>query len=197
MRAARIADPLVRHDFLSGRVALRGFAAEILGVHPEDLSANYSCPDCGTGPELDHGRPGYRLDGRAACLILSLSRSRGWALLAARGVGADGALAASVGVDLEHSARVRFPGFDAVALTPSERQLLSALAPDRATLWRASAWARKEALLKSRGTGLRVDPATVEAFVEPGNGGLLVDLDAVALGLPAGFVGALAAVDAD
>ena len=30
--------------------------------------------------------------------------------------------------------------------------------------WRASAWARKEALLKARGTGLRVDPASVEAF---------------------------------
>ena len=59
-----------------------------------------------------------------------------------------------------------FPGFDDVALTPAERQLLAALPPEEAMPWRAAAWARKEALLKARGTGLRVDPASVEAFAE-------------------------------
>ncbi|MET4137334.1 4'-phosphopantetheinyl transferase superfamily protein [Pseudarthrobacter sp. PvP090] len=98
----------------------------------------------------------------------------------------------AIGVDLEHSAGVMFPGFDDVALTPAERQLLAALAPDQATLWRTAAWARKEALLKARGTGLRTEPASVEAYAEHGDGTVLVDLDTVALGLPAGFAAALA-----
>jgi len=169
---------------------LRDFAAGILEVHPRDLTADYWCPECGTGPELDHGRPGYLLHGAPAGLPLSLSRSHGWALLAAGPVGAAGA----VGVDLEHSSGVGFPGFDDVALTPAERQLLASLAPEEAMPWRAAAWARKEALLKARGTGLRVEAAAVEAFAEPADGTVLIDLDTVALGLPAGFAAALAVV---
>lgn len=160
-------------------------------MRPGELTAAYSCPECGTGPELDHGRPGYLLGDAPAGLLLSFSRSNGWALLAA---GPAGAAGAAVGVDLEHSSGVGFPGFDDVALTPAERQLLAALAPEEAMPWRASAWARKEALLKARGTGLRVEPASVEAFAEPADGTVVVDLDTVALGLPAGFVAALAVV---
>lgn len=190
-RAAGITHPAARRDFLAGRIALRAFAAGILGVGPGELTAAYACPDCGTGPELDHGRPGYRLHDAPAGLILSLSRSRGWALLAARRAGAAGM---TVGIDLEHSSGVMFPGFDDVALTAAERQLLVALPPEQAMPWRASAWARKEALLKARGTGLRVDPASVEAFAVPADGTAVVDLDTVALGLPAGFAAALAIV---
>ena len=170
-------------------------------MRPGELTAAYSCPECGTGPELDHGRPGYLLGDAPAGLLLSFSRSNGWALLAAGpagGAGPAGAAGdtagAAVGVDLEHSSGVGFPGFDDVALTPAERQLLAALAPEEAMPWRASAWARKEALLKARGTGLRVEPASVEAFAEPADGTVVVDLDTVALGLPAGFVAALAVV---
>ena len=167
-------------------------------MHPGELTAAYSCPECGTGPELDHGRPGYLLGGAPAGLLVSLSRSHGWALLAAGPAGAAGAggviAGGAVGVDLEHSSGVGFPGFDDVALTPAERQLLAALAPEEAMPWRAAAWARKEALLKARGTGLRVEPASVEAFAEPTDGTVLIDLDTVALGLPAGFAAALAVV---
>jgi len=167
-------------------------------VHPGELAAAYSCPECGTGPELDHGRPGYLLGGAPAGLLVSLSRSHGWALLAAGPAGAAGAggviAGGAVGVDLEHSSGVGFPGFDDFALTPAERQLLAALAPEEAMPWRAAAWARKEALLKARGTGLRVEPASVEAFAEHTDGTVLLDLDTVALGLPAGFAAALAVV---
>ena len=160
-------------------------------MHPGELTAAYSCPECGTGPELDHGRPGYLLRGAPAGLLVSLSRSHGRALLAAGPAGAGGGM---VGVDLEHSSGVGFPGFDDVALTPAERKLLAALAPEEAMPWRAAAWARKEALLKARGTGLRVEPSSVEAFTEHPDGAVLIDLDTVALGLPAGFVAALAVV---
>lgn len=191
-RAARIKEPSGRLDFLAGRVALRNFAAGILGVGPELLTGAYSCPDCGTGPDLDHGRPGYWLDGTPAGLTLSLSRCRGWAVLAAAPA-AVGHVA--IGIDLEHSSGVRFDGFDGVALTPSERRLVGALAPDQAMLRRAAAWARKEALLKARGTGLRIDPATVEAFAEPADGAVVVGLDTVALGLAPGFAAALALIE--
>ena len=209
-RAAGIRDAAARRDFVAGRIALRGFSAELLGVRPDELTAEYSCPDCGKGPELDHGRPGYRLRGassavgsgigmspgisgspdpsRGAGLSLSLSRSRGWALLAAgaRGPGE------TVGIDLEHRSGVGFPGFDDVVLTPAELRLLAALSPDRADLWRTAVWARKEALLKARGTGLRLDPSSVEAFPPPTGGAVVVELDTVALGLPEGFAAALA-----
>lgn len=191
---------------MAGRIALRAFAAELLGVPPGELTAEYSCPDCGTGPELDHGRPGYRLRGEIASqgagrslspgisgvpssgLSLSLSRSRGWALLAAddRGVGQ------AVGIDLEHVSGVGFPGFDDVVLSTAERKLLSALPPHLVDLWRTAVWARKEALLKARGTGLRVDPCSVEAFSAPGDGDVIIELDTVTLGLPEGFAAALA-----
>ena len=46
-RAAGIKDPATRRDFLAGRIALRNFAAGILGVRPGELTAAYSCPDCG------------------------------------------------------------------------------------------------------------------------------------------------------
>jgi len=185
---------------------LREFAAGILAVRPGDLTAAYACPDHGTGPEVDHGRPGYRLGQVPAGLVLSLSRSHGWALLAAGPAGPGGAVrpadaagdaAVTVGVDLEHSSGVTFPGFDDVALTPAERQLLAALTPDQATLWRTAAWARKEALLKARGTGLRIEPASVEAYAEHRDGTILVDLDTVALGLPPGFAAALAVTGAE
>lgn len=176
---------------------MRGFAAGILGVRPEDLTSASACPDC--GPDQDHGRPGYRLGGAPAGLALSLSRCRGWAVLAAgpdtvRHAAGPAAGRPEIGIDLEHSSGVRFDGFDGVALTPAERRLAGALAPERRDPWRTQAWARKEALLKARGAGLRVDPASVEAFAEPAQGTALLDLDTVALGLPGGFAAALAVV---
>lgn len=187
-RAAGIKDPATRREFLAGRIALRDFAAGVLGVQPSDLTAAFACPECGTGPEIDHGRPGYLLAGAPAGLLLSLSRSRGWALLAA-GSGESGA---AVGVDLEDTSGVGFAGFDDVVLTPGEREMLAAVPPEQATRWRAAAWARKEALLKAHGAGLRTDPATVEAFADFPGSTRLVDLDPADLGLPPQFAAALA-----
>lgn len=177
---------------MAGRIALRDFAAGILAARAGELTADYSCPECGTGPELDHGRPGYRLRGAPDGPLLSLSRSHGWALLAAVNPGP----ATAVGVDLEHRSGVGFPGFDDVALTPLERQLLTELPPDQTDHWRTAVWARKEALLKARGTGLRLDPCSVEAFPGLGDGDILIELDTAALGLPEGFAAALAVLGA-
>lgn len=192
-RAERIEDRKTRAQFLAGRIALRTLAAGILGVGPADLTSCYACPDCGTGPGLDHGRPGYRFrDGAPAGLSLSLSRSGGWALLAAGNATGPGV---GLGVDIEHVSGVQFPGFDAVALSPDERRFLAASPPEDAIRWRAAAWARKEALLKARGTGLRTDPTSVEAFTGPPAGTVLVDLETTELGLPPEVAAALAIVD--
>uniref|UniRef100_UPI0039F01931 4'-phosphopantetheinyl transferase superfamily protein n=1 Tax=Sinomonas sp. G460-2 TaxID=3393464 RepID=UPI0039F01931 len=51
----------------------------------------------------------------------------------------------------------------------------------------ARLWARKEALLKALGTGLRSDPAAVETLGD----GRVDDVDTRALGLPPGFVAAV------
>ena len=77
---ARAMTPRTRQDFLAGRLAQRRFAAGLLGVPASDLTAWYSCPRCGTGPDISHGRPGYLLRGQAAPLLLSLSRAAGWTL---------------------------------------------------------------------------------------------------------------------
>ena len=50
-RAAGITDPAARRDFLAGRIALRAFAAGILGVGPGELTARLFVPGLrhGTG----------------------------------------------------------------------------------------------------------------------------------------------------
>ena len=54
----------------------------------------------------------------------------------------------------------------------------------------ARLWARKEALLKALGTGLRTDPMSVDALGDP----RITDLDGASLGLPPGYVAAVARV---
>ncbi|WP_269939106.1 4'-phosphopantetheinyl transferase family protein [Arthrobacter sp. HY1533] len=191
-RANTIADTATRREFLAGRIAQRLAAAELLGCEPAALETAYVCPDCGSGPDLAHGRPGYRLRGGAGGVSLSLSRSSGWAVMAmlpAHGL--------RLGVDIQHIASVGFPGFDGVALSPAEQRRLGGLPPALRDAWRADAWARKEALAKHSGQGLRTDPATIPAFSDgaadgPWAGVVVRSMGPGELGLPDGFAVALA-----
>lgn len=159
-RARAMADaPAV--DFLAGRLTQRHFAAHLLGVPPSELTASYTCPDCGSGPHLSHGRPGYMLDGGPAPLILSVSRAAGWLLLAAVVNPEAGQL---LGVDLEAAAGTDFDRFDDVALTSREREHIAATPADARSAERARLWARKEAWLKATGRGLRLDPDAVDVL---------------------------------
>lgn len=192
-RANTIVDAATRHDFLAGRIAQRLAAAEMLSCGPDALEAAYACPDCGSGPGLAHGRPGYRLRGRAAAVSLSLSRSHGWAVIAM--LPAPGL---RVGIDIQHMASVGFDGFDDVALSPAEQRHLALLPPEQRETWRADAWARKEALAKYSGLGLRTDPAAVPAYPEgsadgPWAGVEVRSIETGELGLPDGFAVAVAA----
>lgn len=98
-----------------------------------------------------------------------------------------GATAPRLGVDLARVADFRGAIPDA-AFSAAERRRVSA-AEDPPTE-AAQLWVRKEALLKALGTGLRVQPAAVSTSGDS----KVEDLDGKALGLPAGFVAALAQI---
>lgn len=194
LERARAMTPRTRADFLAGRLAQRRFAAELLGVPAPDLTAWYSCPRCGTGANISHGRPGYRLRGQSVPLLLSLSRAAGWTLLAGV-VDPDPGLC--LGIDAEDPARADFDGFDDVVLTPAEQRHLAGLDGIRLLRGRARLWARKEAWLKMLGTGLQTAPDTLDVLDDLPHAGVhgrpgLRDLPAPETGLPADLVAAVA-----
>lgn len=177
--------PEARLRFVSGRVAQRRFAAELLGVPTSALATHYSCHRCGSGPRISHGRPGYSRNGVPVPLLLSLSRAAGWMLLA--GVLLPDA-GLRLGVDVEDPAQLDFSGFDDVALTDAERQDISSLTGPQLAQTRTRLWTRKEAWLKMTGEGLHVSPASLDVR----NRAQLTDLDSAVSGLPEDLVAAVA-----
>lgn len=164
---------------------LRQFAADLLDVPASDLSAHYSCPRCGTGPGLAHGRPGYTVRGEPVPLALSLSRSSGWILV---GAVVDPPLGVRIGVDVEDPSRMGFDGFGGVALTTAEQAAVAGLAGPALLQQRARLWARKEAWLKMTGDGLATAPDTLDVLSRPE----IRDLAAGEAGLPLNFRAAVA-----
>ena len=184
---ARAMEPAARARFLAGRLAQRLFAAELLSIPAADLTAAYSCPRCGAGADVSHGRPGYSMAARALPLALSLSRAAGWTLLAAV---TDPGPDLRLGVDIEEPSRAGFAGFSALALTPAEQHSLEHLAGPGLLAGRARLWARKEAWLKMTGDGLRIEPAAVDVLQREG----VRDLAPAETGLPAELAAAVAVV---
>ncbi|TLM84987.1 4'-phosphopantetheinyl transferase superfamily protein [Pseudarthrobacter sp. NamE2] len=182
---AQAMEPASRSRFLAGRLAQRRFAAELLGVRGSRLVAAYSCPRCGTGPGITHGRPGYLLDGGPAPLVLSLSRAAGWTLLAAVAGPPD---SCRLGVDVEDPARTGFDGFPALALTHAEQQVVGHLSGGALLAGRARLWARKEAVLKMTGDGLRTAPSSLDVLQRND----VRDLLPAETGLPARLAAAVA-----
>lgn len=177
--------PGPRATFVAGRLALRMFAADLLDVPASDLTTHFSCPRCGSGPGLSHGRPGYSLGGKPVPLALSLARSSGWILL---GAVVEPPAGLTLGVDLEDPARLDFGGFDFVALTAAERAVVSVLSGPALLQERARLWARKEAWLKMTGRGLNTPPDTLDVLDRAG----IRDLPAGGAGLPRDFRAAVA-----
>ncbi|UUL75853.1 4'-phosphopantetheinyl transferase superfamily protein [Pseudarthrobacter sp. Fe7] len=182
---ARAMAPAAGARFLAGRVAQRVFAAELMSVPVTDLCTAYSCPRCGAGPELGHGRPGYTYRGVRLPLALSLSKAAGWTLLAAV---VDASPETRLGADVEDPSGTRFDGFDALALTPAESIELRLAGPDQLPAARARLWARKEAWLKMTSDGLRTAPSTLDVRERDG----LRDLGPAETGLPAFLAAAVA-----
>ena len=109
------------------------------------LTLSRRCAVCGSHA---HGAPTVDAPG----LFVSLSRAGGLVAFALS--------AAPVGVDIESVAAVARRDIDSVAFTSKERERLAS--SGRADLLRAELWAGKEAVLKLRGTGLRVEPSSFE-----------------------------------
>ncbi|GAB2758968.1 4'-phosphopantetheinyl transferase family protein [Sinomonas soli] len=214
-RAAAILDPVRSREYVAGRLALRCLVAELARTDPRLVVPAYRCPACGPG---EHGAPGFALVREAPCagadtahddgvrlpldVAASVSRAGGWALLAAEVAPWErevapwereaapwgrevGATPARIGVDLAHVADFRGTLPDAAFTADEGRRVWSAPDPPAEA---ARLWVRKEALLKAMGTGLRTDPAAVSTSGDP----RVRDLDAVELGLPEGFVAAVA-----
>ncbi|SDK51224.1 4'-phosphopantetheinyl transferase superfamily protein [Arthrobacter sp. ok362] len=190
LERARAMTPRTRQNFLAGRLAQRRFAAGLLGVQASDLTAWYSCPRCGTGADISHGKPAYLLRGEAVPLLLSLSRAAGWTLLAGL---VDPDPGQRLGIDVEDPARADFDGFDDVVLTAAEQLHLAGLGGISLLRGRARLWARKEAWLKMLGTGLQTAPDTLDVLGTnvDGHAGLR-DLTPAETGLPADLVAAIA-----
>ena len=164
---------LPRGTAAADRARLVDAVAELLAVDPAEVTVLRRCDHCGGD---DHGRP--VVTGPAHPLVwASLSRAGDLIAVVATTVG-------PVGIDIESLERVAAAGFDDVAFSATERESLRSL-PDP-TPGRARLWTAKEAVLKARGTGLRVDPREVDVE-NPAHGIHVESID-----VPAGYAGSLA-----
>jgi 4'-phosphopantetheinyl transferase len=178
-RADRLRRPEHRARFIAAHGARRVLLGGALGLDPAALAFGRDpCPLCGDR----HGRPHLVGTDRA----ISLSHTRGMAAIA---LGPPGI---TVGVDVESVDHRVDPDDLAAGLHPTEAATLAALPADRRPLAALRYWVRKEAYLKGTGTGLGVDPASVEVGAGTADW-TVTDLDAgsahvaaVAVDTPAG-----------
>lgn len=137
-----------REAYAGAHVLFRLMAARWLGTEPHsaaELEVQRRCRTCGGS----HGKP--EIDG----VELSLSRSAETVMIAAAPAGC------AIGADLEQIPAQLFPGFDAFALAPAERESV----PGADVSGRIRLWVAKEAALKATGHGLVHDPHTFS--IEP------------------------------
>lgn len=139
--------PTDRVRSASARILLKRLLAAVFGIDPgtvEFLAAGGR----GARPELawvqqPGGPPG---------LSANISHAGDQVVVAvARG--------GMVGVDVEQHCATGFEGFDQVALSEQERNMVTGTPPALQPRQRAEYWVRKEAALKAVGAGLRRDPA--------------------------------------
>ncbi|WP_458782245.1 4'-phosphopantetheinyl transferase family protein [Arthrobacter sp. D3-16] len=177
---------------------MRFHVAEVAGVDPGSLYADFLCRSCWGGGRA-HGAPRYRAGVNGPWIQASLSRSGDWCLVAA----VISQEVVGVGVDLECCASADFEGFGAVAMTPREREYVEKLTASQRSLFQTVLWTRKEAVLKALGRGLSLDPSLVDvAGAVPllpgwmsGPGRWVVeDVDPGPLGLAVDAVAAMAVV---
>lgn len=127
-----------RLRFLTGRVLARFAVARRLGTDPAEITFDATCPDCGK----PHGRP--RVVG-AEGVALSLSHSGDRVGVAVTG-------GVPVGLDVETVTRRATDDLINYALNDTERAAIATLDPDAFFTY----WARKEALMKATGHGLKI-----------------------------------------
>lgn len=159
-RAKTFRVPAQQDRFLAGRIALRLHIATLTEGDPKTPRSQYFCPTCRNQHGQGHGIPQYQVPHRTSPLRVSLSRSGNWCLLAAT-LDDD---VAGIGVDIERQGSADFEGFESVAMTPHERNQLHAAPAVSRTALRTRLWVRKEAVLKALGTGLAIDPSSIDVY---------------------------------
>jgi 4'-phosphopantetheinyl transferase len=185
-RAGRFVFPRDRDRFVVAHAALRAILGEYLGVPPSAIRLETTArgkpllapPHDGTGLR-------FNLSHSAALALCAVTRGRG------------------VGVDVE-AVRPDFAGEDIARrfFSPAEVAALAAVAPGERALAFFRCWTRKEAYIKARGEGLALSLASFDVTLGPDEPpALLATRDdpaeasrwaLVELGLPPGYVGALA-----
>ncbi len=152
--------------FLTGRVLARSAVARWLGTKPEAIAFDASCEDCGK----PHGKP--RVIGHDdVALSLSHSGDR---------VGVAVTAGAPVGLDVEATSGRATDDLITYALNDTERAAVTGLTPEDAAAAFFTYWARKEALMKATGRGLKI-PLRSITLSAPGEPARLVAADDAAL----------------
>lgn len=151
----RISD---RQRFLTGRVVAKSVVANWLGLRPERIEFDASCPDC----DRHHGPP--RLPGSPLSLSIAHSGDR---------VGVAVAANTAVGLDVEETGRRLDEGMFSYALGESELAALHGLTEDERHAAFFRYWAGKEALMKATGDGLRIGLRSI-TLSAPGQASRLV-----------------------
>ncbi|MGW9309671.1 4'-phosphopantetheinyl transferase family protein [Saccharomonospora azurea] len=132
--------PEDQRRFLTGRVLAKNVAGHRLGLEPEKVHFDASCPDC----DRQHGP--VRVPGAALQLSISHAGDR---------VGVAATTGAPVGLDVESAQRNADDSLISYALSEAEQKSLPTDADGRARAF-FTFWTRKEALMKATGRGLRI-----------------------------------------
>jgi 4'-phosphopantetheinyl transferase len=157
-RHERFRMPADKARFVTGRAVTRSVVADVLGIKPEQVVLDSTCPDCGK----PHGRPVVVADGPVPTVSISHSGDR----IAVAVLTDTGAL----GVDVEQiSDRVGLDSLIESVLSPAERASFDGADPQRRKHAFFTYWARKEAILKATGKGITVQMSslTMSAYDQP------------------------------
>lgn len=140
-RHAAYRKPEDQRRFATGRVLARTIAGRELGVEPADVPLDAACTDCGK----PHGKP--HVPGSDLELSLTHAGER-VGLAVARGV--------PIGLDVEATSRNSGDDLLRYALSDDELAAVAGLSEQERSSAFFGYWARKEALMKATGKGLKV-----------------------------------------
>lgn len=153
--------PADRRRFLTGRVLAKTIAGRRFGLPPADIAFDATCEDCGK----PHGRP--RVRGFRDRIELSITHS-------GERVGLAVTAGQAVGLDVETTSRESIDGLIEYALNDEERESFARLDERAREQAFYAAWARKEALMKAAGRGLKI-PLRSLTLSPPGEPARLVE----------------------
>jgi 4'-phosphopantetheinyl transferase len=131
--------------FLTARVVAKVLAARAMGVKPDQVTLDSTCPDCGR----KHGKPKVVAPPGEPVPELSISHSGGLVAVAVT----DGV---PVGVDVEQERDVQVEDLIRLTLSPAEQDAFATVADADRDAAFFTYWARKEAILKATGRGLAI-----------------------------------------